>query len=133
MYAARHCSNIPADFSWPAPAPRLDITFHVPASAVRVAISIAQDTLRPAWEVVGSGAVRPDRAMCLELARMAHAYRKPERRAYALAWVRWCVRPDGDAPSMHAHRIPPADARAIRLRFADAGLFDPRDFHGVPF
>jgi hypothetical protein len=100
---------------------------------MRLAISIQADKLRPAWEVSGSGAERPDRAMCLQLARMAWSYRKPERRAYALAWVRWACRPEGEAPSMHTYRIPPEDARAIRQRFADAGLFDPRDFHGVPF
>lgn len=133
MYAARHCSNVPVDFSWPKPAPKSDATVYLFPEAVRVAISSRVDVLRPAWEVAGSGAPRPDRRTCLELARMAHAYRKDERRAYALAWVKWCCRPEGDAPSMHVHRIPPADARAIRQRFADAGLFDPRDFHGVPF
>lgn len=133
MYTARHCPNIPAGFSWPAPAPRSEATIYAFPSAVRVAIDSAVDVLRPAWEVAGSGAVRPDSAICLELARMAHGYRKSERRAYALAWVKWCCRPEGDAPSMHAHRIPPANARAIRARFVAVGLFDPRDFHGVPF
>jgi hypothetical protein len=71
--------------------------------------------------------------MCIQLATIAHSYRKPERRAYALAWMKWACRPEGEAPSMHAHRIAPEDARAIRARFADAGLFDPRDFHNVPF
>jgi hypothetical protein len=133
MYAARHCSNLPAGFSWPAPAPRSEATAFIPASAVRVAIATIQDKLRPAWEVHTSGAVRPSRADCLRWAGMAHAYRKAERRSYALAWLMWCFNPEGEAPSLLAHRIPANDARAIRQRFADDGLFDPRDFHNVPF
>jgi hypothetical protein len=133
MYAARHCSNLPTGFRWPASPPRSECTVVALPSSVRVAIASKADTLRPAWEVPGSGAIRPDRTMCIQLATIAHGYRKPERLAYALAWIEWCVRPEGEAPSMHAHRISPEDARAIRQRVADAGLFDPRDFHNVPF
>lgn len=135
VYGMRHTSGLPAGFRFPASIARdswEDRTTVLPVKVVEDAIrEKSRVPFLPAWQYPDSGLTRPDAGQVLAWARAACAYRSPERKAYARAWVLFCTLGGMEAPPSRG--LSPSLATAIRRRFAALELFDPRDFAAVPF
>jgi hypothetical protein len=137
VYGMRHSAVVPRGFTFPASIASdswEDRTVILPAGAVRQAIAAkSRPTFGPAWTYPASAMQRPSESQVREWAGVACAYRSPERKAYARAWLLFCSLGGVEAPRPADFHLAPADARRIQRRFMDLDLFDPRDFAAVPF
>lgn len=135
VYGMRHGAVVPRGFTFPASLAQDSwedrtqvVPVHILADVIR---EKTRKPYRPAWQSPDADLPRPDADTVRRWCRAACAYRTPERKAYAVAWVKFCCLGGLDAPE--ARGLAPSDARRIQRRFAELELFDPRDFEGVPF
>lgn len=137
VYGMRHGAVVPRGFTFPASVATdswEDRTTVLPVRVVREAIQEkSRPTLLPAWSYASSGLQRPSESTVREWARKACAFRSPERRAYARAWLLFCALGGVQAPTPSDFHLSPSEARKVQRAFVDLDLFDPRDFAAVPF
>lgn len=133
VYGMRHSANLPAGFIAPClPPPDHEMTEIVPAHVIRQIQDLKRPACMPAWKIPGSGISKPDPTRVHEMAAMVTRLRSPARKAFARAWLVFCLC-GGDAPNHVEHGLNASEVRDIQARLADAGAPDPRDFEGVPF
>lgn len=133
----RHHPTVPAGYAWPASV-ALDAweertTVLPPSVLAQALVDACRTAYRPAWTYAHSGLSMPSRQAVLVWARMLCALRSPARIAYARAWVAFCLSGGFEAPCHLAHGLAHTKAVGLQRDFAEAGLFDPRDFAEMPF